>query len=360
MIRRNARSPDETPVSGLIPSRRFDAAGLPPKQWIDAWHEACNGFYDMNVDKGAPTISRPFFTWHRLDNLMFSSGLSHPHRATRTRRHVRQQRPYVRLLFSRQGSSGMIVDDRAFELGSEMIHLIDYSRPFVHLRQRAIDLDGVYIPHDELGYDPVRYPACMSISMTTPSGYVLASAFSALQKQMPRIPISEAPILAKGFKELVRTLVLADRRGDEGPAGVRPARREAMRAHVERHLREPSVGVSGLARAFSVSRPTVYRAFEPLGGVAHYIMGRRLERAFVDLADRPPGRGVVREVSEHWGFESVSHFSRRFRKRFGVVPSEVVGASAGSGKRARRRGSEARAIDRLVEKNLSAWFASPE
>lgn len=355
-----ARNEDVSRAPALIPAKRFDAGDLPPKQWIEAWHETCDGFYDVSIDEHARTASQTYFTWHRLDNLIFSSGISHPHRARRTSAHIRRQRRYVRLLFSRRGGSRMIIDDQAVELRDKMVYLIDYSRPFVHLRDHHIELDGVYVPHDELGYDSSRHPAITRIGLETPTGQVLAAGFYALQGRLPEISMSEAPTLAVGFRELVRALVLRDRKSERGLAEARSTRREAMRAHIERNLREPSLGVDSVARAFSVSCPTVYRDFGPEGGVAHYIMARRLERAFIDLADHPPTRGAVREVSESWGFESMSHFNHRFRARFGVAPGEVVGVAAGFGVDGQKpvAGSVDHTIDRLVDRELSAWFAS--
>ena len=38
-----------------------------------------------------------------------------------------------------------------------------------------------------------------------------------------------------------------------------------------------------------------------------------------------PGRGRVREISERLGFADAGHFTRAFRQRFGVAPSDHLG-----------------------------------
>lgn len=309
---------------GQIPAIRFNLDGLPPSQRIEAWHTACTGFFDVTIDEGSSVDPGAYFAWHRVDDLMFSSGVSPRHRATRRSFHISQQKQYVRILFSRQGGSSMIIDGRVTELNGDSIHLIDYSRPFVHLRNRIIDLDGVYVPHEAIGYDTARHPACLSVYADSPAGRMLIATYLAMKSQLSVIDTSQAAMLAAGFNGLLRALFLPQDKDERGLAAVRAARHQAMCAYIERNLRDPSLGIADLCRIFAASRPTIYRDFEAHGGVASFIMGRRLERAFIDLADHPPIRGAVSSVARSWGFDSMSHFNRRFRARFGIAPSEVV------------------------------------
>jgi hypothetical protein len=68
-------------------------------------------------------------------------------------------------------------------------------------------------------------------------------------------------------------------------------------------------------------RATIYRDFEPYGGVAGFVANERL----LDMAARKPDRGVASAVSEHWEFLSMQDFSSAFRKRCGIAPSGGVG-----------------------------------
>jgi AraC-like DNA-binding protein len=130
-----------------------------------------------------------------------------------------------------------------------------------------------------------------------------------------------------------------------------------MRRYIERNLRDPALDSDCLRRNLGASRATVYRDFAADGGVAHYIMDRRLERALSDLVQQTPMRGLVTAVAQDWHFDSVSHFSQRFRQKFGVSPSDMVAlaaptAEAESG--APRAGAGAPEPQRAG--NLSTWF----
>jgi len=97
-----------------------------------------------------------------------------------------------------------------------------------------------------------------------------------------------------------------------------------MRQYLMVRLRK-EVGVADLCRDFHVSRSTVYRAFEPTGGVVQFVNAARLERCRIELRYSDPEVTRVGEVAASWGFSDPSSFSRRFRNRFGIPPSEVLG-----------------------------------
>ncbi|MEL7117779.1 MAG: hypothetical protein AAGP08_19730, partial [Pseudomonadota bacterium] len=82
---------------------------------------------------------------------------------------------------------------------------------------------------------------------------------------------------------------------------------------------------SRLGAAVGASRATVYRVFEPDGGVDAAVRKRKLRRAAVDLSLAAPSRGIVRRIAERYGFDDVNQFSRGFRRELGYSANEIVG-----------------------------------
>jgi signal transduction histidine kinase/CheY-like chemotaxis protein len=89
---------------------------------------------------------------------------------------------------------------------------------------------------------------------------------------------------------------------------------------VEARLREEGLTPEMLAADLAISRATLYRRVEQaLGkGPIDVVWDQRLARAAQLLA---AGRGTVAEIAYGLGFASLSHFSRRFRSRFGMSPT---------------------------------------
>ncbi len=78
--------------------------------------------------------------------------------------------------------------------------------------------------------------------------------------------------------------------------------------------------MASLQTAFNLSRPTLYRMFQPLGGVSHHIRHRRVLVAHQHLRHDP-------DCSITWllyeaGFTSERQFQRAFRATFGLSPVE--------------------------------------
>jgi AraC-like DNA-binding protein len=97
---------------------------------------------------------------------------------------------------------------------------------------------------------------------------------------------------------------------------------DAALALIEARLGDADVSASGVALALGMSRATLYRLFAPLGGVASQMKQRRLMRAW-SLLSSTSGSPTVSDVACQVGFRSATHFSREFRRLFGISPRDV-------------------------------------
>ena len=76
-----------------------------------------------------------------------------------------------------------------------------------------------------------------------------------------------------------------------------------------------------------LSRSTLYRLFESVGGVAAYIQRERL-RAARDALCSPDNIRPIHAIAEACGFADASVFSRAFRHAFGCSPRDARAAAA--------------------------------
>ncbi|MGI6854571.1 helix-turn-helix domain-containing protein [Mesorhizobium sp. 1B3] len=94
------------------------------------------------------------------------------------------------------------------------------------------------------------------------------------------------------------------------------------RRFIDANLGREELSPAGVAAACGLSRASLYRLFEPFGGVARYVLEQRLAEAFDTLADPAQTRQIAL-IAHDLGFSSESQFSRAFRRFYGMSPSDV-------------------------------------
>jgi AraC-like DNA-binding protein len=112
-----------------------------------------------------------------------------------------------------------------------------------------------------------------------------AAALEALLPQLDATTAAEMNEIVTGVVGLAaRVIVLSARTKSSASAGPAPLESfVTVSRYIEANLGARDLGVDKLARTFGLSRASLYRLFEPVGGVASYIRTRRLARARQEL-----------------------------------------------------------------------------
>lgn len=135
---------------------------------------------------------------------------------------------------------------------------------------------------------------------------------------------AKSRILHQKVVELVALLVSG---GTHTAVGSGPTRRQLYLRALEvigTRLRDPDLDPELIARRINVSRRALYKLFESEGETVNdHIIRRRLEQAHVEIADPTNAETTITEIAMGLGFQSASHFSRRFSQAFGMPPTEA-------------------------------------
>jgi transcriptional regulator GlxA family with amidase domain len=97
---------------------------------------------------------------------------------------------------------------------------------------------------------------------------------------------------------------------------------QRAQTYISRNLFSEDLTPDRIAAAVGVSRRKLSPLFEDQGGVAHYVVGLRLDRAR-DVLARQYRLGLVKDVALSHGFKSEAHFGRSFKARFKHSPGET-------------------------------------
>lgn len=167
-----------------------------------------------------------------------------------------------------------------------------------------------------------------TLRASTSIGRLAGAHLLALASEVGGIAATEAREVAEATAALLAVCAnggATAQTHDAARVRARPALLVAIRHFLEQNLAVATLGTDTIVRQFGVSRSTLYRLFQPFGGIDSYIRRRRLARAYHTLRS-PAGRSgdYVYQVAQAWGFASESAFSHAFRREFDVTPRHVA------------------------------------
>ncbi len=229
------------------------------------------------------------------------------------------------VLYSEGGSAGT-ADGRDYRVRAGDISFLDLSRPR-ETRSDAFRNVTLVIPRallEEQGAD-VDAMHGLVLKRDLPLTAMLAAHLRALVLHARRLSLAEAETMGMATVALIASLT---GRGTAGAGRVPPSPRRQMTRFIDANLGDPGLGPARLMAEFGVSRAALYRMFDQEGGVAEVIRMRRLAEAAMTLGSAGGAERRISEVARRLGFADVSGFSRAFRARYGIAPTEARNQSS--------------------------------
>jgi AraC-like DNA-binding protein len=187
--------------------------------------------------------------------------------------------------------------------------------------------DVVIVPKEllqERGFRSDKMPA-YKLSARSGTGRIAHDMTHAAFDEATRLSPNSAASVAESLIDLLLLpLREADRMLDRaGPEAVYIR----AQAFIREHLRDPDLCIDEISAALGCTKRYLHMVFSERGlTVSDYIWRARLQHCRQEL-ETQTGKTIT-DVAFSWGFSSSSHFSRVFRKYFGVMPSSVHKAAA--------------------------------
>jgi AraC-like DNA-binding protein len=295
---------------------RFDTSVLPANVQFSTYASGIANF-EMSRPGSGPFAARALI-W-RVGSLVVAQLASDSACYTRTADRVRADRiDHFYVNFHYRGRARIERDPNDIVSGPGSLLVLDMRQP-CHMAVERIDEISLAIPRHLLidrldGFDPHGLVTCGGLTT------LLGSTLRAVCATLSKVGTSQAGAIERMIVNLVVDTLLEALRA----TAARSAREEEMasraRAYIDRHLSD-ELDVATLCGALGISRSNLYRGFGDPGGILRQIQLRRLKRMRALLSDPSETRSIA-ALARSTGFPDKSHFTRVFKKTFGVAPSE--------------------------------------
>lgn len=305
----------------------FSTSGLSPRQQIQRWSDALTelcGRFDVDPLEASSLEGRINYT--TVSRLKLCQIEASQHRIGHADWWIRSAKhPYVKILFQSVGISYFEQDGRRIELAPGDCLAYDVSCPHTITNPMLTRHEVVIVPKEllrERGFHLEKMSAC-KISSRAGTGRIAHEFVHAAFGEATRL----SPTSAAGVAEsLIDLLLLPLREADTAFDRVGP---EAMyiraQAFIRERLRDPDLCIDQISAALGCTKRYLHMLFSERGiTISDYIWRARLQNCRQELETH--GGKTITDVAFSWGFSSSSHFSRVFRKYFGIVPSSILKA----------------------------------
>jgi AraC family transcriptional regulator, positive regulator of tynA and feaB len=304
--------------------RSLSTSGLAPKKQIECWTEAltdlCGRF---NVDPLQASSLEARINYRSVSRLMLCQIEASQHRIAHIPSRIRlSEHPFVKILFQTHGISYFEQDGRHIELMPGDCLAYDVACPHTITSPSFTRHEVVIVPKEllrERGFRSEKMSAC-KLSARTGTGRIAYDFVHAAFDEATKL----SPCNAIGVADsLIDLLLLPLREADTMFDRVGP---EAMyvraQGFIREHLRDPDLCIDQISMALGCTKRYLHMLFSDRGmTVSDYIWQARLQHCRQEL-ETQSGKTIT-DVAFSWGFSSSSHFSRVFRKYFGIVPSSI-------------------------------------
>lgn len=287
-----------------------------------AWIESLSSFFVTTIAPESVVPITAFHRYHHMNQLVFGEIDASPQTIERTPAMVAAQNlDHVVLRLYTSGRTNILTAGNAAEITQPSFVTFDLSQPILSETKGMTGLN-LAIPRRLLEGrvgDVSAWHGQIVPTASSPIARLLADHFQNVSACLRTATPAQMSHIVPATTALCNALFLSEADSAYNKTAVTGI---AMRQFIDEHL--ATIDAEMLMARFAISRTPLYKLFEADGGVYAYIRERRLARAMEVLtrltANRRP---MIARLAFECGFENERVFSRAFRRKYGLNPSEV-------------------------------------
>ncbi|TYR31598.1 helix-turn-helix domain-containing protein [Mesorhizobium microcysteis] len=306
----------------------FSTDNYEPAKRYAAWRDAiCDVYVHVDVKAADPERYRGFIREAKFGGVVLTDILLSEQNIRRNRQHIsRLDKECYYLQLLHKGSISVVQ-------GGE-VHKSNAARGAIFCATEQYELHGhgevrsfyLEIPRDEfaLRFPRERIPVSAALNTTQGLGRIATEFCATLATEGSRLEDGVRAGLGSQLMDLLAFSLMTSE-GDMPAAegAVQKARLRSVQQWIETHIAEPDLSLERVATANGMSLRYLHLLFRNCDmSASEWIWNRRLQLAY-DRISRGDGVSITAIAYDH-GFNSSSHFSTMFRRKYGLSPRDIA------------------------------------
>ncbi|MBB4394264.1 MULTISPECIES: helix-turn-helix domain-containing protein [unclassified Bradyrhizobium] len=319
-------------IERAVPSRQsaWDTAGVRPAEQFAYYREAiCQAFMNLTPEPAAAAGFPASVEHVRLGDAAINRVSFPEHVVRRSAADIAaSDRSCFYLNLKLAGRCRILQGNREISLSPGQVGIFDSDQQFALLHDRGPQLRvaSFWVPAEALRERlPVSFDvAAVRVSDDPFVGHLIVETARTLSDGALRMTEDEGVLLFRALIELVAvSLSRRSRAGAAESENLADTTTLALKRAIHRRLREPGLAVADVADAVGISERYVHKLLARSGSsFTEYVIDHRLDGAARDLRDAAMADRAIGAIAFDWGFSDLSHFTRRFKQRFGCRPRD--------------------------------------
>jgi len=311
-------------MGSAIRSTHFSTREVAAADQFDAWRDMISVIFDVTRigGQGAMSFAATVDAYQIGKIVVTSSRQSEQAYSLSPKRIRREDLDLFQVGYYRCGGYRGDANGRSIAGQAGAIQVLDLAQPMQSV-EPASAIVCIFFSREILECRIGNIAELHGIDLPDDLSRLLADYIDLLADRLPQMPEDEADQAADETIEMIASCLRPT------AATMRKAKSQMQKVlllrakrKIEENLRSPGLNPEYLSRTLSVSRRSLYRLFEPLGGVHQYILSRRLNAIMAALRAENGSRRIA-DLAAQYGFTCQETFWRAFRRQFDLTPGEA-------------------------------------
>lgn len=302
----------------------------------DEWRAALSdAFGPFEVHGGRPDNFAGHVRYARRGSLQFNDLHYQGQKLERTAGNVsRLDQEFYTFGLPLAGPLAVQQQGREFQVEPGCVYLMNQSLPYQATAQGVAGYRSLSVsfPRSALLQRDSRIGAFYKLRVDdgSPRGALLASYMDHLFKGVDGWSDVEVAELGERLIDLIVLFLVQSGQGhaSESDSSVTLAHRQRVLAYIRQHLADPALSPQQVAQGCGISVAYLHRILRAGGLSAEsFIFDQRLDKCRELLLNPQHRHRSIAELAYQLGFSHPSHFSRLFKRRFGMTPRDLRASS---------------------------------